>query len=284
MLQEDERGDKKLAGRFDLILASGKDRGLVIVIESKVKLDPQLPKQVATYRAALKDAEVRAAFQNFEENYVVTLTPALREVSSDAHLSWGQVHRLIIEHLDQNEEAREFSAFAGFLRLNHLSFMKAPPITQTVIKTFQQAAPFLAGAKEVFGRFSNDEVLKKFFRPLALSSPAVDFDDKASWYGVGQNQTDHWAYAGFFMKDDVAGLYADVQYSGNREADVENFGREGTQAIEEARRLFGTAPKDDGKTWLRFAHTVSSDETAEDYLRWFTTIFTVISNSFDARK
>ena len=156
------------------------------MVETKVKLDPELEKQVAAYRVALDDPAVRAVFGNFNRAYVVTLTPSTRhETSADAHLSWGQIHRMIGGHFNVYRGPREFSAFADFLKLNHLSFMNIPPITASVITKFRQTAPFLSNVKELFARFSNDEVLKKFFRPSIVERPFVDFDDRTSWYGLG---------------------------------------------------------------------------------------------------
>jgi hypothetical protein len=279
ILQDEEDVQARHSGRFDLILASGKRGDSLIVIETKVKFDPELEKQVAAYRAALTNPTVRAVFGNFSKVYVVTLTPSTRhETSADAHLSWGQIHQIINGHSD----VREFRAFADFLKVNHLSFMNIPPITASVITNFRQAAPFLNNLKELFARFSNDEVLKKFFRPSIWDRPIVDFDDRASWYGVGGMKGGRWVYAGFFMKDDFAGLWAEIQYAGDRLEETKKLGSNAKRALEEAKRLLGVGPSYENRsTFLVFAHKIESGEVADDYLKWFTTIFSAVSKAFD---
>jgi hypothetical protein len=282
ILQDEEGVQLKHRGRFDLVLASGKPDPFLIVIESKVKLDPELDKQVADYRAALKNPTVRSLFEDFKEDYVLTLTPSTRHDTSDGHLSWGHIHRLITEHLNSKKEPREFSAFADFLKLNYLSSMNIPPITSGIIENFQRTAPFLSSAKTLFARFSNDEVLKSFFRPLVLERPDVDFDKNGAWYGVGDSRRSRWAYAGFFMKGKLAGLYVDVEYAGNRLNETSKLGDHAQRALKEAKRLFDkTVLRADQKTWFHFAHQLQPKENEDDYLEWFTVLFTEISKALD---
>jgi hypothetical protein len=250
---QDEGDDPQTrrGGRFDLVLAPGKPRGCVIVIETKVKFDLELKKQVAAYRRALTNQGVCTNFGNFDKAYVVTLTPSTRpETTADAHLSWGQIHRLISSHLNVKQEPREFSAFADFLKINHLSFMNIPPITASVITNFRRVAPFLNDLKELFARFSNDEMLKKFFRPSIWDRPVVDFDDTASWYGVNGTKAGRWVYAGLFVKDDFAGLRAEIVYAGDRLEEAKKLGKgckacaRRNQEIVWGRRCFQTEPQD----------------------------------------
>jgi hypothetical protein len=125
-------------------------------------------------------------------------------------------------------------------------------------------------------------VLKKFFRPLILDRPIVDFDDKASWYGVGQIQAGRWVYAGFFMKEEFAGLYAEIEYAGDRLEETKKLGSNAKRALEEAKGLLGGgASYENRRTWLHFAHKLESGEVADDYLKWFTTIFSAVSKVFD---
>jgi hypothetical protein len=282
---QDEGDDPQTrrGGRFDLVLASGKLGGCVIVIETKVKFDLDLDKQVTAYRRALTNQAVRAIFGNFDKAYVVTLTPSTRhETPADAHLSWGQIHCLISGHLNVKQEPREFSAFADFLKLNHLSFMNIPPITSSVIKNFQHAAAFLNNLNELFARFKNDEVLKKFFRPSIWDRPVVDFDDNVSWYGVGGQKVGRWVYAGFFVKDDFAGLSVEIEYAGDRLEETKKLERNAKHALEEAKRLLGSRARIENRsTWLFFAHKIEPSEVADDHLKWFTTIFSAVSKAFD---
>ena len=255
------------------------------MVETKVKLDPELEKQVAAYRVALDDPAVCAVFGNFNRAYVVTLTPSTRhETSADAHLSWGQIHRMIGGHFNVYRGPREFSAFADFLKLNHLSFMNIPPITASVITKFRQTAPFLSNFKELFARFANDEVLKRFFRPSIWDHPVVDFDDKdkVSWYGVGGIKAARWVYAGFFVKDNFAGLSVEIEYAGDRLEETKKLERNAKHALEEAKRLLGKrASIENRSTWLFFAHKIEPNEVADDHLKWFTTIFSAVSKVFD---
>ena len=283
LLQEEEELCDRSGGRFDLLLGSQKARGFLIVIESKVKFDPRLEEQVIAYRNAVQNQKVRAAFGDFTESYIVTLTPSSsNRTSADGHISWGQVQLLVGKYAEGANESRNFQAFADFLSLNHLSAMNIPAITPQLMNDFQAAAPFLNSAKQLFARFKNDEVLKRFFRPLILERPSIDLDDNGAWYGVGDSRRGRWAYAGFFIRDNLAGLYIDAEYPGSRTTDEQKLGDNARQALKEAKRIFNKGVLSAGqKTWFHFAHELKANETADNYLEWFTLIFTEISKGLD---
>ena len=167
-LQIREEGITPKGGRFDLLLSPKDGNGFLIAIEVKTSLDCSLAAQVDDYMKALREPQVRRKYKNFCDSYVVTLTPARREITkADAHLSWGDIRRLM-QGCGDGAIASELLGFAQFLELRHLSPVDMPPLTANVMKHFAQAAPFLAKAKTLFERFENENCLKKFFRRASL--------------------------------------------------------------------------------------------------------------------
>jgi hypothetical protein len=84
------------------------------------------------------------------------------------------------------------------------------------------------------------------------------------------------------MKGKLAGLYADVEYAGNRLNDTRKLGDHAQRALKEAKRLFDkTVLRDDQKTWFHFAHQLQAKENEDDYLEWFTVLFSEISEALD---
>lgn len=274
-------------GRFDLLLSSGARNGFLIAIESKVKLDLELRQQVRRYRRALDKPIIRAMYNSFSEPYVLTLTPSMNEdTDANGHLSWGEIHTLIQEHSESDKTPSEFLAFAQFLDSRHLSRVDIPPLTRDLRQNVEKSAPFFAKAKVLFQRFANDRVLRTFFRPFALWRPNVDFDENVAWYGVWDTRDGHWAYAGFFIKGNLTGLYVDAAYPGERRDECAKLDKVARAALDEAKRVFPERTSSDKRrTWLRFTlvlkpDIIESKESPDYYLQWFTRIFSEVKRVF----
>ena len=102
-------------GRFDLLLAPKDGNGFLIAIEIKVTYDPGLAEQVYAYIKALCKPQVRRRYRDFCDSYVVTLTPARKEITrAHGHLSWGDIRRLM-QRCGDRPIASELLGFAGSL-------------------------------------------------------------------------------------------------------------------------------------------------------------------------
>jgi len=117
----------------------------------------------------------------------------------------------------------EFSAFAEFLDSRHLSRVDIPPLTRDLCQNVANFCSFLEKVKGLFNRFGNDRTLRTFFRPFALSRPTIGFEENIAWYGVWDTRDERWAYAGFFIKGDVTGLYVDAEYPGDKRDECANL-------------------------------------------------------------
>lgn len=284
----DQKARPDRGGRFDLLLSSGERNGFLIAIESKIKLDLDLRRQIKNYRRALGRKVIQAMYNNFSEPYVLTLTPSMSEdTDANGHLSWGDIHALILQHAQSEKTLEEFSAFAEFLDSHHFSRVEIPPLTRDLRENVAKSAPFLAKVGDLFDRFVSDRVLRTFFRPFALRRPNVDFDfdENIAWYGVWDRRNGHWAYAGFFIKGDVTGLYVDTEYPGDRRDECAKFGKVAKAALEEAKLLLKAKSTDNRGTWLCFAHKLEpeimeSKESSDYYLQWFTRILSDVKQVF----
>ena len=119
-----------------------------------------------------------------------------------------------------------------------------------------------------------------------MSRPTIGFEENIAWYGVWDTRDERWAYAGFFIKGDVTGLYVDAEYPGDKRDECAKLSNEAKAAVEEANRLIPEAKSNrDRKTWLRFAcelepEVMESKESSDYYLQWFTRILSDIKRVF----
>jgi hypothetical protein len=107
-----------------------------------------------------------------------------------------------------------------------------------------------------------------------------------AWYGVWDTRNGRWAYAGFFINEDATGLYADMEYPGDRRDERAKLDKVSKAALEQARVLFPNGKSGDShKTWLSFARIlepeiVESKESSDYYLEWFTRILSDVKQVF----
>jgi hypothetical protein len=276
LLQSREDGMTPKGGRFDLLLSPKDGNGFLIAIEVKTSLDGSLAAQVDDYIKALCEPQVRSKYRDFCDSYVMTLTPARKETTNaHGHLSWGDIRRLMQGCADRAIRS-ELLGFVEFLELRHLSPVDMPPLTADLMEHFAQAAPFLAKAKTLFERFENESCLKKFFRRASFERPLIDYDEKpnTTWYGIWDNRDGRFAYAGFFIKNGLAGLYAEVELRSKKSMVVAKLNSDTKADYEEGIRLFkkdSTSEINKIRIWL--AHTIRRDDTPADYERWFINTF-----------
>ena len=96
------------------------------------------------------------------------------------------------------------------MKSRHIALVKLPTLDAATLQSFQRIGPFLSVAKEHFGAFANDEVLKKFFRKRDAERPVVDFEegDTDIWYGISCTKEQRYAYAGLIFRGEEIALYA----------------------------------------------------------------------------
>ena len=88
-------GNDSGGGRFDLVIKPEEGENFIVVLESKVGLDPDIGMQSAEYKERLK-SHPQFSQVSKGERYVLTLTPASGTPrGADAHLSWQGVHALL---------------------------------------------------------------------------------------------------------------------------------------------------------------------------------------------
>ena len=277
LLQSREEGITPKGGRFDLLLSPRDGNGFLIAIEIKVTFDRSLAEQVDAYIKALREPQVRRKYRDFCESYVVTLTPARKETTkAHAHFSWGDIRRLM-QGCGDCTIASELLGFAEFLELRHLSPVDMPPLTPDLMEHFAQSAPFLAKAKTLFERFEKESCLKKFFRRVSFERPLIDHDEtpNTAWYGIWDNRDGRFAYAGFVIKNGLAGLYAEVELRREKSQVLAKLDPATKADYEEAIRLkFKTASTSETeKRRLWVAHRIRRHDTPDDYMRWFVNTF-----------
>ena len=155
--------------------------------KSRSRYDPGLDEQVYDYIKALREPQVRRKYRDFCDSYVVTLTPARKEITTKAHghLSWGDIRRLM-QGCGDRAIASELLGFAEFLELRHLSPVDMPPLTRDLWSILPGLLHSSQRSRRLFDRFANDRILKTFFRRFALSRPTVgfDYDENMAWYGI----------------------------------------------------------------------------------------------------
>ncbi len=262
-------------GRFDLLLAPKDGNGFLIAIEIKVTYDPGLAEQVYAYIKALRKPQVRRKYRDFCDSYVVTLTPARKEITrAHGHLSWGDIRRLM-QRCGDRTIASELLGFAEFLDLRHLSPVDMPSLTPDLMEHFARSAPFLAKAKALFERFEKETCLKRFFRRTSFERPVIDYDENVAWYGIWDSRDGREAYAGLFIKDGAARLYAEVELRREKSRVLAKLDPATKADYEEAIRLFKTArTSESDKRWVWFTHRIRRHDTPDDYMRWFVNTFT----------
>ena len=277
LLQSREEGIPPKGGRFDLLLSPKDDNGFLIAIEIKTTLDRSLAAQVDDYIRALREPQVRSKYRDFSDSYVVTLTPARKEITNaHGHLSWGDIRRLI-QRCGGHAIASELLGFAEFLELRHLLPVDMPPLTPDLMEHFAQSAPFLAKAKTLFERFEDEGCLKKFFRRASFERPLIDHDEtpNTAWYGIWDNRDGRFAYAGFVIKNGLAGLYAEVELRRKKSQVLAKLDPATKADYEEAIRLklktVSTSETDKRRLWV--AHRIRRQDTPDDYMRWFVNTF-----------
>ncbi len=139
---------------------------------------------------------------------------------------------------------------------------------------FAQSAPFLAKAKALFERFEKESCLKRFFRRTSFERPVIDYDENAAWYGIWDYRDGRWAYAGFFIKNGSAGLYAEVGLRREKSRVLAKLDPATKADYEKAISLFKTASTSEtDKRLLWFAHRIRRHDTPDDYMRWFVNTF-----------
>ena len=287
---EEENGDENngsAGGRFDLVLKPAGRDDFIVVVESKVGLDPKVGAQAAEYKMQL---ETNPKFSPVSEGerYVVTLTPASgTHPGADAHLSWQQVHELLHKSARTLSPADPmlvwFTDFADFLKSHYLALMKLPILDSATIQSFQQLAPLLVSAQEHFGAFAADNVLRQFFSTRDAARPmVVDYDGKDKvwgerhvWYGIECTKMQRTAYAGFVFQDDKTGLCAQVYYTGDVTARLSKIEGEPKlkDAVATAKKFFRSYFHREGEgTTISFVcQLVGGDAT--DARSWFRKIF-----------
>jgi hypothetical protein len=276
LLQSREEDITPKGGRFDLLLSPKDGNGFLIAIEIKVTFDRSLAEQVDAYLKALREPRVRRKYRDFCDSYVVTLTTARKETTkAHGHLSWEDIRRLM-RGCRERAIRSELRGFAEFLELRHLSPVDMPSFTPDFIQHFAESAPFLAKAKQLFERFENESCLKKFFRRISFERPVIDHDknNNAAWYGIWDYRDGRGAYAGFFIKNGSAGLYAELELPREKGRVLAKLDQAAKADYEEAVRLFKTAgTTETDERWLWFAHRIGRDDTPADYMRWFVNTF-----------
>jgi hypothetical protein len=277
LLQRSEEGITPKGGTFDLLLSPKDGNGFLIAFEVKTSFDRSLAAQVDDYIKALREPRVRRKYRDFCDSYVVTLTRARKEITNaHGHLSWGDIRQLM-QRCGDHAIRSELLGFAEFLELRHLLPVHMPPLTPDLMEHFAQAAPFLAKAKKLFERFENESCLKKFFRRAGFERPLVDHDEDTdvTWYGIWDNRDGRFAYAGFFIKNGFAGLYAEVELRREKSQVLAKLDPATKADYEEAIRLkfktASTSETDKKRIWL--AHSIRQHDTPADYERWFVDTF-----------
>jgi hypothetical protein len=205
------------SGRFDLVLKPKGSEGFIVVLESKVGLDPNVGLQAAEYKERLRThPHFRKVIEG--ERYVITLTPASGTPSgADGHLSWARVHDLLREFRPEAKPIRDwFLHFAEFLKNHYIAVMSLPILDLASIQKLQDFGHFLKAAKEQFGAFVTDEVLKQFFHKRDAERASVDADKNGFWYGIWSDKSGRFAAAYLVFRGKEIALYVQVDYAGRR--------------------------------------------------------------------
>ena len=93
-------------GRFDLVLRPARGDDFIVVLESKVGLDPTIGSQAKEYTKQLKKHRQFNSVTD-GERYVLTLTPAAGTPrGADAHVSWCNVYELL-ERLGERDKPHD---------------------------------------------------------------------------------------------------------------------------------------------------------------------------------
>ena len=280
-------GNDSRGGRFDLVIKPEGGENFIVVLESKVGLDPNVGTQAAEYKEKLKRHPQFSQVSKGEQ-YVLTLTPASGTPDgADAHLIWHDVYEL----LDCCSKSRPstnplkpwFNHFADF-HFAHLALHVAQTILDSAtIQNFQEIGPFLAVAKEHFGAFANDEVLKKFFRKRDAEHPIVAFDegDQDVWYGIDCTKEQRYAYAGLIFRGKEIALYAQVNYTTDLTDRHRTMKDELLKAATAATDFFGSNSEREGKGLSIYFVRRHIEGDTSDVTTWFRGIFDEISNHFE---
>ena len=219
---------------------------------------------------------------------MLTLTPASGTPhGADAHLSWHDVREL----LDCFSKFRPstnllkpwFNHFADFLKTNHVALVKLPILDSATIQNFQKIGPFLAVAKEHFGAFAHDDVLKKFFRKRDAEHPVVQFDegDKDVWYGIECTKEQRDAYAGLIFRGKEIALYAQVTYTSDMTDRHRTIKGELLEAATAATDFFGSNCERAGKGLNIYFVRRHIERNISEVTPWFRRIFDAISKHFE---
>lgn len=287
--EDNESGDGEgsRGGRFDLVLRPAGSDDFIVVLESKVGLHPKVGAQAAEYKRKLK-AHPQFSEVSEGERYVLTLTPASGTPDgADAHLIWHDVYEL----LDCCSKSRPstnplkpwFNHFADFLKTNHIALVKLPILDSATIQNFQKIGPFLAVAKEHFGAFAHDDVLKKFFRKRDAEDPIVDCDegDRNVWYCIQCTKEQRYAYAALVFRGKEIAFFAQVTYTSDLTDRHRTMKGELLEAATAATDFYGSNSEREGKGLsIYFVRPHVEGDTSE-VTPWFRKIFDEIGRHFE---
>jgi len=279
-------GNDSRGGRFDLVIKPEEGENFIVVLESKVGLDPAIGMQSAEYKERLK-SHPQFSQVSKGERYVLTLTPASgTPPGADAHLSWQCVHA-ILDDFSKSPGTDPlkpwFKHFAEFLKSRHIALVKLPTLDAATIQSFQRIGPFLSVAKEHFGAFANDDVLKKFFRKRDAERPVVDFEESERdvWYGISCTKEQRYAYAGLIFRGKEIALYAQVNYTSDVTDRHRTMKGKLLEAATAATDFFGSNSERERKGLNIYFVRRHVESDTSDVTSWFRRIFDAVRNHFE---
>jgi hypothetical protein len=280
-------GDDSRGGRFDLVLRPAGSDDFIVILESKVGLDPKVGAQAAKYKRQLK-AHPQFSQVSEGERYVLTLTPASgTPPGADAHLSWQGVYELLDSFSKSRPSTNPLKPwckhFADFLKTSHIALVKLPILDSATIQNFQKIGPFLAVAKEHFGAFAVDDVLKKFFRKRDAEHPTVAFDegDRNVWYCIQCIKEQRYAYAALVFRGKEIAFFAQVTYTSDLTDRHRTMKGELLEAATAATDFYGSNFEREGKELSIYFVRRHVEGGTSEVTPWFRKIFDEISKHFE---